>query len=149
MCMPACTARNKSYDAVSARAFFANHRGDLRNVVVEVSKCHGPGLVSIYPDGRVKNDSSPGVMCPGTATIAKQIRGMGVLWINISGDLPYGLHGPMSVVFILSSEGLGVSGSGSAIYYFPRMKVNPFGDSVALDGSPGNWFFRYLGSARQ
>lgn len=117
---------------------------ELNNVVVELSKCHGQGLMSIYPEGQVMNDESPGIICLDTDKIAKQIREMGILWVNISGDLPYGRRGPMSVVFILSSNGLGVSGSGSAIYYFPKKTTNPFGDSIALDGVPGNWFFRHL-----
>lgn len=99
-------------------------------------------MMSIYEDGHIDRDVSQGITCPDIQKVATQIHRIGVLWVNVSGDLPYGKLGPIGATFVLSSSGLAISGSGSAIYYFPENEVNPFGDSVALDGVPGHWFFR-------
>lgn len=131
---------------MDGKAFFKIHKDELSRVVEEVSKCHGRGMLSIYRDGHVDRDVSQGITCPDTEKVAEQIRQIGILWVNVSGDLPYGKLGPMGATFILSSSGLAIGGSGSAIYYFPEKTANPFGDSVALDGVPGHWFFRHLGS---
>jgi hypothetical protein len=56
----------------------------------------------------------------------------------------YGGQGPFSAMFVLSSRGIVGHGSGSAIYYFPALEKNPFGDSVPLEGTPGHWFYRRL-----
>jgi hypothetical protein len=72
------------------------------------------------------------------------LKSANILWVNVSGDQPYGQPGPFGAMFVLSSRGIVGHGSGSAISYFPNDARNPFGDSVPLDGTPGHWFYRLL-----
>lgn len=132
------------HDVSSAKTYFQANSLELERVVREISRCKGPGVVSIYPDGRVNRSPQPSPTCPDFNDIAARIRKLDVLWVNVSGDLPYGKLGPMGATFVLSSYGIVGSGRGSAIYYYPNKQTNPFGDSVPLAGMPGHWFFRYL-----
>ena len=122
-----------------ARSFFDRNEKTLVKITELVSKCDGKGTMSIYPDARTIG--SP-VNCPNKNEIAELLKTLGILWINVSGNLPYGGQGPFATMFVLSSYGLLTSGSGSAIYYEPALETNPFGDSIALKGIPGHWFYR-------
>lgn len=121
--------------------FFSKNELELIEIAKLVSQCAGDGLLSIYPDGHVLRSVDGTVRCPSTK-ISTRMRLLGVLWINASGDRPYGQHGPFATTFVLSSRGIIGAGHGSAIYYFPNPEKYPFKDSVALKGVPGHWFFR-------
>lgn len=138
-----CSARGFGrYSIEETKVFFHHHRGTFEDVVVAVSKCRGAGVISIYPDGSIVRDPSATIKCPVLQSIASNIRKLGVLWVNVSGDRPYGKVGPMGATFVLTSSGLLTSGHGSAICYYPDIETNPFGDSVPLSGKPGHWFYR-------
>jgi hypothetical protein len=121
--------------------FFSKNERELIEIAKLVSQCAGDGVLSIYPDGHVLRSVDGTVRCPSTK-ISTRMRPLGVLWVNASGDRPYGQHGPFATTFVLSSRGIIGAGHGSAIYYFPNPERYPFKDSVALKGVPGHWFFR-------
>lgn len=145
LCLLALAACADVKDENWAREFFSRHKETLAKVTELVSKCEGLGTLSIYPDGHTSGDDARFTkhpVCPNKNEIAELLKMLGVLWINASGQLPYGKLGPFGTTFVLSSYGIVGSGSGSAIYYIPNLETNPFGDSIALKGTPGHWFYR-------
>lgn len=141
-----CSASNVlDYTPQQSKAFFKTHEREFAVLKDLLSSCKGRGSISIYQNGKVIASEGDTVKCPNNSEIARALKKLGVLWVEISDEEPYGKLGPMSGVFVLSSSGTVVRGSGSAIYYFPNEVSNPFGDSTPLAGSPGHWFFRELG----
>ena len=126
--------------AAQAKDFFHRHEQTLGAMVSLISRCEGKGVISIYPDGHVLGTASGTVKCPSTKEISARLKAANILWVNVSGDEPYGRQGPFGAMFVLSSHGIVGSGYGNAIYYFPELEKNPFGDSVPLKGMPGHWF---------
>lgn len=137
------TARGgEEFTPAQARNYFDHHERTLNALVHLVSECKGRGTISIYPSGNVLAAHASTVRCPLSNNISTQLKTADVLWVNVSGDEPYGRQGPFGAMFVLFSRGLVGSGHGSAIYYFPTLEKNPFGDSVPLAGTPGHWFYR-------
>ncbi|MCE5233127.1 MAG: hypothetical protein ABFC67_14390 [Mizugakiibacter sp.] len=133
------------YTPQQGKVFFKSHENEFGVLKNLISSCKGWGTISIYQNGRVIASEGDTIKCPQKNEIAKGLKKLGVLWVDVSGEEPYGKLGPMGGVFVLSSSGTVVRGGGSAIYYFPNEVSNPFGDSTPLAGSPGHWFFRELG----
>jgi len=125
--------------------YFKSHESEFGALKNLISSCKGRGSISIYQTGRVIVSNDDTIKCPQKDKIVKGLKRVRVLWVDVSGEEPYGKLGPMSGVFVLSSSGTVVRGNGSAIYYFPKELSNPFEDSTPLAGSPGHWFFRELG----
>ena len=138
---PFSATQHKALSPPEARSFFRNHRENLEKVASLLARCSGGGAIAIYADGHVLT-SGGGVRCPAKQAIARELKRSGILWLNISSERPYGQSGPLAAMFVLSSTGIISNGSGSAIYYFPVPKKNPFGDAAALDGRVGRWFYR-------
>jgi hypothetical protein len=130
-----------------AKSYFDQHEQTLTALVSLISQCEGFGRISMYPDGRVLNDHvlyvREPLWCP-TAWIATLLKAANILWVNAGNVKPYGERGAFSAMFVLSSRGIVGHGSGSAIYHFPELERNPFGDSFPLAGTPGHWFYRHL-----
>jgi hypothetical protein len=127
-----------------AKDYFDQHQQTFIALVNLISQCEGNGTTSIYPDGHVFATVSDAVKCPSTQEISKLVKSANILWVHASSNRPYGEQGPFSAMFVLSSRGIVGHGSGSAIYYFPELEKNPFGDSFPLEGTPGHWFYRRL-----
>lgn len=141
-----CSASSvMDYTPQQAKVLFKAHEREFDDLKDLISSCKGWGTISIYQTGRVIASDGDTIKCPQKDEIAKVLKRLDVLWVDVSGEEPYGKLGPMGGVFILSSSGTVVRGSGSAIYYFPNEVSNPFGNSTPLAGSPGHWFFRELG----
>lgn len=137
---------NDNYTPKQAQYFFYLHEGDFEKLMKETAGCTGNGLITIYSDAQVMKAMGDTISCSAKNEIASQLKSSGILWVNISNDEPYGKHGPMGAMFVLASHRTVVHGDGAAIYYFPELEVNPFGDSTSLLGKPGHWFFRSMKS---
>jgi hypothetical protein len=127
----------------AAKVYFDEHRPTFDALVRLVSQCEGLGRLSIYPDGH-RFSVSDRVTCPSITEISMHLKSAKILWVIADSIKPHGEQGPFSAMFVLSSRGIVGSGSGSAIYYFPELETNPFGDSYPLEGTPGHWFYRHL-----
>jgi hypothetical protein len=135
----------EDFTDAQAKDYFDQHQETFIALLHLISQCEGRGTMSIYPDGHVLAIlSDEAVKCPSAKEIAAQLKAANVLWVNVSGNKPYGEPGLVGAMFVLSSRGIVGHGSGSAIYYFPELKTNPFGDSFPLEGTPGHWFYRGL-----
>jgi hypothetical protein len=134
----------EDFTDAQAKNYFDQQQQTLVALVHLISQCEGLGTTSIYPDGHVFATVSDAVKCPSTQEISALLKFANILWVLASGNRPYGGEGPFSAMFVLSSRGIVGHGSGSAIYYFPALEKNPFGDSVPLEGTPGHWFYRRL-----
>ena len=133
----------KDYTDAEAKIYFDHHEQTFTALVNLISQCEGKGTISIYPDGHVLRTMSDAVQCPPTNEISALLKTAKVLWVNVSGQKPYGELGPFGAMFVLSSRGIVGHGSGSAIYYFPELR-SPFGDSFPLAGTPSHWFYHHL-----
>jgi hypothetical protein len=140
--IPGVACGSEDYTAAEAKNYFNQHEQTLIGLIHLISQCEGRGTISIYPDGHVLSTLNNAVTCPSTPEISTQLKAANILWVNASGDEPYGRQGPFRATFVLSSRGVVGSGHGSAVYYFPNLEKNPFGDSVPLQGIPGHWFYR-------
>jgi hypothetical protein len=133
----------EDFTDAQAKDYFDQHLETLTALVHMISQCEGKGTTSIYPDGHVLSTLGNAVKCPSTQEISTLLKAASILWINVGSEKPYGEQGPFSAMFVLSSRGVVGHGSGSAIYYFPEER-NPFGDSLPLEGTPGQWFYHRL-----
>lgn len=116
--------------------------------MAEIAQCTGNGTISIYPNGDVIRSADDTLSCAAKSKIAGGLKPVDILWVNVSNEEPHGKYGPVSATFVLTSQGIASHGSGSAIYYFPELETNPFGDSLPLDGRPGHWFYRTFESTQ-
>lgn len=144
-CLPVFVAGCSGSDSFTpgqARNFFALHEDQFKTLITQVAQCTGNGSISIYPAGDVMRDSDGTLRCAAKSKIAGELKSLDILWVNVSNEEPYGKPGPMGATFVLTSYGIVNHGSGSAIYYLPKLETNPFGDSIPLKGKPGHWFYR-------
>ena len=138
----------EDFTDAQAKDYFDQHQETLIALVHLISQCEGKGTISIYPDGSILSTIGNAVKCPSTQEISTLLKSANMSWVLASSHRPYGEQGPFAAEFVLSSRGIVGHGSGSAIYYFPDLKTNPFGDSFALQGTPGHWFYQASSSAR-
>jgi len=146
-------AKDSSPDAVPAESMlthqkaidsFNAHEAVYKELVALISQCKGIGTAVIYPDGKFRQSNGQAVACSDLSEIVSGLKENDILWVIVSSQRPHGGSGPFSAMFVIESYGLLVDGWGSAIYYFPEMTENPFGDSTPLDNSSGHWFARTL-----
>jgi hypothetical protein len=128
-----------------AKNYFDQHEQTYITLVDLISRCEGLGDIWIYPDGRDFAGVKDALRCSSTKEIRTLLKAANILWLNAGNVKPNGEKGPFSAMFVLSSRGFVGHGSGGAIYYFPELKENPFGDSFPLQGTPGHWFYHLLG----
>jgi hypothetical protein len=137
--IPLVSCGSEDYTPAEAKNYFDQHKQILISLVHLIYQCEGNGIISIYPDGQILSTRGNTVKCPSTGEISTLLKSANILWVLASNN-----KGPFSAMFVLSSRGFVGHGSGSAIYYFPDLEENPFGDSVPLEGTPGHWFYRRL-----